>query len=82
MISGGIQDRENYQYSCLRPYPITVPANSRYGVSSNDTNAAIPKWGRVYVLTDMDFGLHDTPCGEHISQVSINSSNENQYLYC
>ena len=79
LISGGTQDRENYQYSCMRPDPITVPANSRYGVSSNDTNAAIPKWGRVYALLD-GIVLYPFPCGEHISEVSINSLN--QYLNC
>ena len=80
-ISGGTQDTDNYQYSCMRPDPITVPANSRYGVSSNDTNAAIPKWGRVYAYTDGAGNLRrtlDYPCGEQISLVSINSLN--QYL--
>ena len=77
LISGGTQDRENYQYSCLRPDPITVPVDSRYGVSSANTNGAIPKWGRVYAFTDvannMPSRVHPARCGERISRVSINT---------
>ena len=83
LISGGIQDRGNYQYSCLRPDPITVPAKARYGVSSLDTNAAIPKWGRVYTFAERAGNLlqqYKFPCGEHINLVSINTLH--QYLNC
>ena len=77
--SGGSAERNKYQYACLAS-PVTVAANARYGVSSDDKDASTPaKWGRVYGYGPDQI---DFPCGEHIGPVSkhIDKTQHIRYL--